>query len=55
MSERCVSASCEPTLYDVLAAPAPEALEQGETRITRAAPETSDEEPAVFPGIGLDA
>lgn len=43
------------TLYDVLATPVPEGLGRGETRITRAAPETSDEAPAVFPGAGLDA
>jgi hypothetical protein len=45
----------EATLYDVLATPVPEGLDQGETRITRAAPETSDEAPSVFPGAGLDA
>jgi hypothetical protein len=43
----------EATLYDVLATSAPDGLEQGETRITKT-PETSDEEPAVFPGLGIN-
>jgi hypothetical protein len=55
MSDRGDAAVAGETLYDVLAAPAPEGAEHGETRIKRAAPETSDEGPAVFPGVGLDA
>jgi hypothetical protein len=43
----------ETTLYDVLASPAPEGLQQGETRVTKSI-ETSDEEPAAFPGVSLD-
>lgn len=55
MADGSPSVGAAPTLYDVLATPAPEGLNEGETRITRAAPETSDEEPAVFPGVGIDA
>lgn len=43
----------ESTLYDVLATPAPDGVEFGETRVTKTV-ETSDEAPAAFPGIGLD-
>ncbi len=39
-----------PTLYDVLAIPAPEGAEYGETRVTRAEIETADEAPPIFPG-----
>lgn len=49
------SRNAAPTLYDVLAVPAPDGLERGETRITRAAPETTDEAPSVFPTVGFDA
>ncbi len=43
----------ELTLYDVLAAPVPDGLRLGETRNTKTV-ETSDEEPAAFPGVGVD-
>ncbi len=56
MTEFPGAGGTEPTLYDVLAAPTPESMEHGETRITREAPETTDEySDAVFPGLGVDA
>lgn len=54
MDERPGSRDAEPTLYDVLAMPAPDGLERGETRLTRAAPETTDEAPSIFPAVGID-
>lgn len=53
MPDRSVAQRTELTLYDVLAAPVPERLGRGETRTTKAV-ETSDEEPAAFPGVGID-
>jgi hypothetical protein len=43
------------TLYDILAVPAPDGMEYGETRVTRVEIETADETPPIFPGMGIGA